>query len=271
MKRRHLLVAAIALALAGVTLSFGLGVNHDWAVRTGVGHGNPAVLTSVNLESAAAVSVDQPETTTNANATATSPVKPASPSSTPRSQPAQLSAQQEVDPHCAFGSKTAPVTMEIYSDFQCPACKQLFKTTNQPLMDNYVNTGKVYLIHRDFPLPMHAYSRVAASYARAAAHIGKFDAVEQALFQNQEKWEANGDVKGTVAAVLSAADMKKVQALVDGKTLEPLIDKDKQAGQVIPVNQTPTTVFRHKGQTYPYAGVMSYDILKGFLDDLLSR
>jgi protein-disulfide isomerase len=185
--------------------------------------------------------------------------------------PGQGSGIAEVDPHCAFGSKTAPVTVEVYSDFQCPACKQLFKTTNQPLMDNYVNTGKVYLIHRDFPLPMHAYSRVAASYARAAAHIGKFDVVEQALFQSQEKWEANGDVKGTVAAALSPADMKKVQTLVDGKTLEPLIDKDKQAGQVVPVNQTPTTVFHSKGQTYPYAGVMSYDILKGFLDQLLSQ
>jgi len=185
--------------------------------------------------------------------------------------PGQGASVSEVDPHNAFGAKTAPVTMEVYSDFQCPACKQLFKTTNQLLMDNYVNTGKVYLIHRDFPLPMHAYSRVAASYARAAAHIGKLDAVEQALFQNQEKWEANGDVKGTVAAVLSAADMKKVQVLVDGKTLEPLIDKDKQAGQLIPVNQTPTTVFHSKGQTYPYAGVMSYDILKQFLDQLLAQ
>jgi len=181
----------------------------------------------------------------------------------------QGSGIPDVDPHCAFGSKTAPVTMEVYSDFQCPACKQLFKTTNQPLMDNYVNAGKVYLIHRDFPLPMHAYSRVAASYARAAAHIGKFDVVEQALFQNQEKWEASGDVKGTVAAVLNAADMKKAQTLVDAKTLEPLIEKDKQAGQLIPVNQTPTTVFHCKGQTYPYAGVMNYDILKQFLDQLL--
>ena len=271
MKRRHLAVAAIALALASAAFSFGLGVNHELAVRTGVDHGKPAVLASVNAESAVAVRAHQPENTTNANATAKSTAKPAEPSSTPRPQPAQLSAQPEVDPHCGFGSRTAPVTMEVYSDFQCPACKQLFKTTNQPLLDNYVNTGKVYLIHRDFPLPMHAYSRVAASYARAAAHVGKFDVVEQALFQNQEKWEANGDVKGTVAAALSAADMKKVQALVDGKTLEPLIDKDKQAGQLIPVNQTPTTVFRHKGQTYPYAGVMSYDILKGFLDDLLSR
>lgn len=185
--------------------------------------------------------------------------------------PGQASGISDIDPHKAFGSKSAPVTMEVFSDFQCPACKQLYKTTNQQLMDNYVNTSKVYLVHRDFPLPMHAYSRVAASYARAAAHIGKSEPVEQALFQNQEKWEANGDVKGTVASVLSPADMKKVQALVDGKTLEPLIEKDKQLGQLIPVNQTPTTVFHCKGQTYPYIGVMSYDVLKQFLDQLISQ
>lgn len=185
--------------------------------------------------------------------------------------PGQVSGIPDIDPHKAFGSKNAPVTMEVYSDFQCPACKQLYKTTNQQVMDNYVNSSKVYLVHRDFPLPMHAYSRVAASYARAAAHIGKNEPVEQALFQNQEKWEANGDVKGIVASVLNPADMKKVQALVDGKTLEPLIEKDKQLGQLVPINQTPTTVFHCKGQTYPYIGVMSYDILKQFLDQLLSQ
>jgi protein-disulfide isomerase len=177
----------------------------------------------------------------------------------------------DIDPTKAFGSKTAPVVVEIYSDFQCPACKQLFLNTTQKVMDNYVNTGKVYLVHRDFPLPMHAYSRVAASYSRAAAHIGKCEPVEMALFQNQEKWEANGDIKGTVASVLSPAEMKKVQAIVDAQTLEPLIEKDKQLGQTFPVTQTPTTVFHSKGQTYPYAGTLSYDVLKDFLDQLVAQ
>jgi protein-disulfide isomerase len=162
------------------------------------------------------------------------------------------------------------VVMEIFSDFQCPACKQLFTTTTQRVMDNYVDNNKVYIVHRDFPLAMHAYSRVAASYSRAAAHIGKCEPVEQALFQNQEKWEANGDVKGTVAAVLSPADMKKVQALVDGKTLEPLIEKDRQLGQAIPVNQTPTSIIHTKdGQSYPVVGFVSFDVLKTLLDQLV--
>jgi protein-disulfide isomerase len=178
----------------------------------------------------------------------------------------------DIDPSKAMGSKTATVTMEVFSDFQCPACKQLFTSTMQRVANDYVNTGKIYLVHRDFPLPMHAYSRVAASYSRAAAHIGKDDVVEVALFQNQEKWEASGDVKGTVAAVLSPAEMKKVQALVDGKTLEPFIEKDKQLGQVYAVNQTPTTWLHTKaGQSFPVVGFVNYDVLKTFLDQLVAQ
>jgi protein-disulfide isomerase len=178
----------------------------------------------------------------------------------------------DIDPTKAFGNKSAPVVIEVYSDFQCPACKQLFTTTTQRVNDNYVNTGKVYMVHRDYPLPMHAYSRVAASYARAAAHIGKCEPVEVALFQNQEKWEASGDVKGIVASVLNPADMKKVQSLVDGKTLEPLIERDKQLGMAVPVNQTPTSIIHAKnGQSYPVIGFVSYDVLKTLLDQLVAQ
>jgi protein-disulfide isomerase len=177
---------------------------------------------------------------------------------------------KDIDPDKSFGSKSAGVVMETFTDFQCPACKQLYTTTLQRVMDNYVDSNKVFMVHRDFPLPMHAYSRIAASYARAACHIGKCDVVEQTLFQNQEKWEANGDVKGAVAAVLTPAEMKKVQALVESGTLEPLIERDKQLGQAVPVNQTPTTIIHTKdGQTYPVVGYVSYDVLKTLLDQLV--
>jgi protein-disulfide isomerase len=177
---------------------------------------------------------------------------------------------KDIDPDKSFGSKNAGVVMETFTDFQCPACKQLYTTTLHRVMDNYVDSNKVYMVHRDFPLPMHAYSRVAASYARAACHIGKCDVVEQTLFENQEKWEANGDVRGTVAAVLTPAEMKKVQAMVESGALEPLIERDKQLGQAVPVNQTPTTIIHTKdGQTYPVVGYVSYDVLKTLLDQLV--
>ncbi|MGB8322555.1 MAG: thioredoxin domain-containing protein, partial [Candidatus Acidiferrum sp.] len=81
---------------------------------------------------------------------------PSAPAAAPQS--IAVNGVADIDPAKAFGSKNAPVTMEIFSDFQCPACKQLFSTTNQRIVENYVDTGKIYLVHRDFPLPMHAYS-----------------------------------------------------------------------------------------------------------------
>ncbi len=196
----------------------------------------------------------------------------AAPAAAAAPQTLAVNGVNDIDPSKAFGSKNAPVTMEVFSDFQCPACKQFFLNTDPRVIEGYVNTGKVYLVHRDFPLPMHAYSMVAANYGRAACHIGKCEAVEHVLFQNQEQWEGNGDVKGTVASVLTPLEMKKVQALVDGKTLQPLIDKDKQIGQAYAVNQTPTTIIHSKnGQSFPVVGFVNYDVLKSFLDQLVAQ
>jgi protein-disulfide isomerase len=185
--------------------------------------------------------------------------------------PQTAGSVSDIDTHKAFGSKNAPLVLEVFSDFQCPACKTLYTSTNRQLMDNYVTNGKVYLVHRDFPLPMHAHSRVAAQYARAAAQLGKAEAVEQALFANQEKWENTGDIDGTVATALSPAEMTKVRALVKGSTLEPLIEKDLALGRIYNVNQTPTTIVHYKDQTYPVVGVQSYAVLHQFLDQLLAR
>jgi protein-disulfide isomerase len=273
--RRAVIAITVVLALIGGRLLVNRGIHPVAAARYGaepVAVPAPeAKLAASRSEASAPVSSED-----SSNVELTAARAPEKTSEVHRAAPQPAAAQAEggvtdVDPHKAFGSRNAPIVMEVFSDFQCPACKTLFLTTNRQLMDNYVSTGKVYLIHRDFPLPMHAHSRVAARYARAAAEIGKVEPVEKALFENQEKWEQSGDVDGTLAAVLSPADMTKVRALVKGGTLEPLIDKDVQLGQMYRVNQTPTTVFHSKGQTYPYSSAMSYEILHQFLDQLLSQ
>jgi protein-disulfide isomerase len=179
----------------------------------------------------------------------------------------------DIDPAKAFGSKTPVLVVEIYSDFQCPVCRQLFTQTLNRVMENYVTGAtpcKIYIVHRDFLISYHAYSRAAAEYARAAAHIGRCQEVESALFQNQERWEATGDVKGTVASALSPAEMKRVQALVDSKALEPLMERDQQLGLALPVRATPTMVFHTRdGKAYPVTGMVSYEVLKNFMDRLL--
>ena len=65
-----------------------------------------------------------------------------------------------------MGSKNAPITMEVFEDFQCPACRNFYETTLKQVIDNYVNTGKVYLIHRDFPLEMHPYARSGRAFCQ---------------------------------------------------------------------------------------------------------
>ena len=267
MSRRTILAVVAILAMIAIGLQMSRSHSPALAARSDADSAPQPVPSAQtvpppndpHVAPAVSTSPATPEKTAESGSTAPRPTPPQAPAGLP-----------DVDPHKAFGSKSAPVTMEVFSDFQCPACKTLYVTTNRRIMDDYVSTGKVYLVHRDFPLAMHAHSRVAARYARAAAQLGKVEPVEQALFQNQEKWEQSGDVDGTVAAVLSPAEMAKIRALVKGGTLDAAIDKDFALGQMYRVNQTPTTVFHSGGQTYPYAGVMSYDTLKSFLDQLLS-
>jgi protein-disulfide isomerase len=197
-----------------------------------------------------------------------------------RRRAVQNAAVKDIEPVKTYGSKAAPITMEVYSDFQCPSCRGLYEQTLRPLINDYVAAGKVYLIHRDFPLTVHPYSYEAARWANAAAEIGRFAEVEAALYDNQAAWSADGNVRKYIAAALSPAEMKRVEKLMvnchgaattGGCPLDIWIEKDVTAGHVIPIQQTPTSIVIYRGLKYPVVGVVSYPILKQFLDSLLRQ
>lgn len=194
----------------------------------------------------------------------------------------------------AYGSKDAPITMEVFSDYQCPSCRSLYENTLRQMIDDYVAKGKVYLIHRDFPLQNHMYSGLAARWANAAAKVGEFQSVEAALYDNQNSWEANGDFQKYIAAAVSPADFKRIEALTKGCELpaptskwdgsNPLaqvahpcpfdhfIADDIEMGYKIPVQATPTYVITYKGQHLPAgSGIVSWPILRQFFDSLLAQ
>ena len=177
----------------------------------------------------------------------------------------------EVAPLKALGSKSAPITMQVFSDYQCPACGQLYVDTLRQVTDNYVSAGKVYLVHRDFPLPSHKYSRDAARWANAAAQIGKFAKVEEALYTKRQAWETNGNIEAVLATVLTPAEMKKARQLTQSGKLDAAIDQDVALGRNFNIQQTPTSIIICRGQTYPIVGVVSYPILRRFFDDLLRQ
>jgi protein-disulfide isomerase len=182
-----------------------------------------------------------------------------------------LFAQPKVQNGKARGVATAPIQMEVFSDYQCAACKEFFEQTLRPLIADYVNTGKVYLVHRDFPLPMHAYAREAAAYAVAAAHSGKYHEVSEALFSKQDDWSRTGRPGMAALSVLSATEAQKVKALASTPGIKAEIDKDVERARDAKINQTPTMILTHKKERYPVAGMVSYPILRRFLDQLLAK
>ena len=185
-----------------------------------------------------------------------------------------------------YGSKSAPITMEVFTDYQCPSCRAFYEQTLRQLINAYVADGKVYLVHRDFPLPMHKYSFVAARWANAAARVGQFSQAESSLYDNQDLWEGDGNIARFVSQGMSAADFKRVQKLMEGCTalpgspeaaghvcaLDSNIAADQAIGNQVPVEATPTFVIHYKGQKYPPAsGVVSWTVLKQFFDQLLKQ
>ncbi len=173
-----------------------------------------------------------------------------------------------------IGSPNAPITMEVFGDFECPACRAFFETTVKRMIDDYVVPGKVYLVHRDFPLDMHPYARQAARLANAAANFGQFQAMERALYDKQDDWSAKGNIDEVLASSFPPAQLKKfhdyeAQHLND---INASIERDRAMGMQRNVNQTPTVFITSHGKTeaLPGGGV-DYNLLKNYFDYLLRQ
>lgn len=174
----------------------------------------------------------------------------------------------------AIGNPNAPIKMEVFGDFQCPACRGFFEGTVKQVIDDYVIPGKVYLIHRDFPLDMHPYARQAARLANAAAELGQFEAIERALYDHQEEWSTKGNIDEVIASYFPPAQFKKFQAFESQHISEinASIERERAMGMQRNVNQTPTIYVTSHGKTeaLPGGGV-DYKLLKSYFDYLLRQ
>jgi protein-disulfide isomerase len=185
-----------------------------------------------------------------------------------------LAVSAEIDKNRALGSPTAPVRLEIFSDFTCPHCKHLHEEVLPQLMKDYVIGGKVYIVDRAFPLTGggHEHSREAFGYAVAAARIGKYEQVADALYAQQATWAINGNVWATVASALpSPADQKKVQALAKDPGVLAEIEAEYQEGVASGLNQTPTLILTVGGKHYNLPPAPDYRLLKSMIDGFLPK
>jgi len=173
-----------------------------------------------------------------------------------------------------LGGANAPVVLEVFSSFDCPHCREMHDDLLPLLVRDYVVGGKVCLVNREFPLagPGHPYAREAALYATAAARIGKYSAVADALWKQQATWAINGQVWETVATVLTASEQKKVQALSKDPGVEAEVRRDIDEATKDGVDRTPTIFLTSNGRRVMLpGGVPNYALLSSVLNHYLGQ
>jgi protein-disulfide isomerase len=169
----------------------------------------------------------------------------------------------------AVGPVTAAVRIDVFSDYECPGCKSLHEQTLKRVREEYAAKGKLRLVHHDFPLPQHKHARRAATLAAAADRLGKFEAVSDALFRQQQTWSKNGGVDDIVDSVLTPEERKKIDEIANDPAIAANIERDIQLGQRMKVSSTPTMVVTHNGKPNPVVGVPSYPVFSKYLNSLL--
>jgi len=109
-------------------------------------------------------------------------------SSLSTNSPSIISISLDDDP--VKGDPNAPITIVEFSDFQCPFCARFHSTTFPQLEANYIDSGKVKFVYRDFPIQsIHPIAVPAAFAAECADEQGMFWEYHDIVFENQKKWQ----------------------------------------------------------------------------------
>jgi protein-disulfide isomerase len=174
------------------------------------------------------------------------------------------------------GSPNAPVTMVEYASMTCPHCAAFQREVVPKLTKDYVDTGKVRMIFREYPLDGAA--RMASAVARCLSGDQYFSFIDL-LFANQMNWIKDFDGNGQLTRedILQGLEQmgrfagmskEKVDQCADNKNNLALVDANWMEGQTkYNVNSTPTFFIngvKHEGE-------IPYDQLKKDLDSLLKK
>ena len=133
------------------------------------------------------------------------------------------------------GSATAPVTVVMFSDFQCSAC-----SATHPVLQEVLKTygDKIRFVVRDFPLiTIHENAYNAALAANAANAQGKFFEYTEILYHNQDKLD-DASLIGYASQV--GLNVKQFESDLKSKKFAPDVEKDIADGKTLGISGTPT-------------------------------
>jgi protein-disulfide isomerase len=173
-----------------------------------------------------------------------------------------------------LGKADAPLTMVEFTDLQCPFCRQFHVTTFEQLKKDYIDTGKLRYVSRDFPLDtIHPFAIAAARAARCAGDQGKFWEMRHTILVNNAA--LNNDVFATFAQdlKLNAASFKTCTA--DASKWLVDMQKDLTEGSGAGVSGTPSFVIGRTSATgldgVRLVGAQPYAVFDGKLKELLAQ
>lgn len=202
-----------------------------------------------------------------------------SPSPTPTQQqptqavPSRVSVSLDDDPQ--LGDKNAPVVMIEFSDFQCPFCRRFFDQTLSQVKTDYIDTGKVLFVYRDFPLDsLHPQATPAAEAAQCANEQGKFWEYHDNIFEEQNKQGSgtvqfsNDDLKEWAADL--SLDTTQFNSCLDSGKYSSEVSSDFQDGVNVGVSGTPTIFIGSPESGYQkIVGAQPYSVIKSVIDEEL--
>ena len=139
----------------------------------------------------------------------------------------------------SLGDAKAPLVMVEYTDFQCPFCQQFQNTAFAQIKANYIDTGKLRFVSRDFPLDFHENARRAATAGRCAAEQGKFWEMRHVMIVNAEQLKPDNLI--TYAANVKL-DVPKFKSCLESDRFKAQIDQDIAEGEIAGVQGTPSFV-----------------------------
>jgi protein-disulfide isomerase len=172
-----------------------------------------------------------------------------------------------------LGKSDAPVLVEVFSDFQCPACKNFSERVETSLVNDYVATGKVRLVYRHNPfiddLSRTKESDQAANASECASEQGRFWDYHDMLFANWngENQGAFYDKRLIAFAEKLGLDMEKFESCFKANQYDDKIQADITEGESRNVTWTPSIFIN--GELVP-SGLMDYLNLQQRIESALA-
>lgn len=172
----------------------------------------------------------------------------------------------------ANGDEKAKVTIVEFSDFQCPYCKQFVDQSYIQLKKDYIDTGKVKMYFRHFPLSaIHPHAQKAAEATECANEQGKFWDFHDKLFATQPAWSAKATADTLADFTAMAGELglntANFSTCVTSGKYAAKVQEDLDAGAKAQVSGTPT--FMINGQFVE--GAVPYASLKAVIDEQLAK